>query len=220
MASQGPDNLPVTLIAGIGNPGDEYARTRHNAGVWFVEELARRTGAVFKQEKKFFGRLALSRIGNREVRLLIPDTYMNESGKSVGALMNFFKIEPGQLLVAHDEIDFPAGKVRFKQGGGLAGHNGLKDISRSLSGSTDYNRLRIGVGHPGDRGRVTGHVLGKVSRDDQAMIDECLALSLDALPMAVEGQWALAMQQLHNAPQPFRSVVDEGGEGSEKQSGD
>lgn len=199
-----PLEVPLELIVGIGNPGKEYADTRHNAGVWYLDRLAVDYGATFKSEKKFFGRLALVRIGGREVRLLVPDTYMNESGKSVAALVNFYKISPGAIMVAHDEIDFPSGKIRFKQGGGLAGHNGLRDISKRLSGTTDFNRLRIGVGHPGDRGGVTGHVLGKVSKTDRDMIDTCIAEALSATPMAVAGDWQGAMQRLHNAPQPFQ----------------
>jgi len=189
---------PLRLIVGIGNPGADYANTRHNAGVWFVERLADKFGASFKPEKKFFGRTSLINLNGVEVRLLVPDTYMNESGKSVGALANFFKIEPREILVAHDEIDFPSGKIRFKQDGGLAGHNGLRDISSRLAGATDFNRLRIGVGHPGDRGGVTGHVLGKVSREDRKLIEQCIDDAISALPRAVTGDWQSAMQALHN----------------------
>jgi PTH1 family peptidyl-tRNA hydrolase len=188
----------LKLIAGIGNPGAEYAKTRHNAGVWFVERLAEKFGTPFKPEKKFFGRTSLIIIDGVEVRLLVPSTYMNESGKSVCALANFFKIEPSEFLVAHDEIDFPSGKIRFKQEGGLAGHNGLRDISSSLAGATDFNRLRIGVGHPKDRGAVTSHVLGKVSKADRELIDNCIENAIAAIPCAVTGDWQLAMQQLHN----------------------
>ena len=190
--------LPLKLIAGIGNPGAEYANTRHNAGVWFIERLAEKFGTPLNAEKKFFGRTSLINIDGVEVRLLVPDTYMNESGKSVGALANFFKIEPPEILVAHDEIDFPSGKIRLKQEGGLAGHNGLRDISSRLAGATDFNRLRIGVGHPTDRSGVTSHVLGKVSRVDRKLIDICIEDGIDAIPFAVTGDWQLAMQQLHN----------------------
>lgn len=195
---------PLDLIVGIGNPGRDYANTRHNAGVWFVESLAEHLGAGFKPEKKFSGRTALISLQGREIRLLIPDTFMNESGRSVSRLVNFFKIQPASMLVAHDEIDFPCGKVRFKQGGGLAGHNGLRHISSCLSGTRDFNRLRIGVGHPGSSGGVTDHVLGKVSRDDKQMIDTCIDEAISALPFAVDGNWQEAMQRLHNAPQPFQ----------------
>ena len=189
---------PLRLIVGIGNPGAYYANTRHNAGVWFVERLAEKFGVSFKPEKKFFGRTSLINLDGVEVRLLVPDTYMNESGKSVGALANFFKIEPPEILVAHDEIDFPSGKIRLKQDGGLAGHNGLRDISSRLAGATDFNRLRIGVGHPGDRGGVTGHVLGKVSREDRMLIEQCIDDAISTLPRAVTGDWQSAMQELHN----------------------
>jgi PTH1 family peptidyl-tRNA hydrolase len=190
--------LPLKLIAGIGNPGAQYANTRHNAGVWFIERLAKKFGASFKPEKKFFGRTSLINVDGVEVRLLVPDTYMNESGKSIGVLANFFKIEPPEMLVAHDEIDFPSGKIRFKQEGGLAGHNGLRDISKRLAGATDFNRLRIGVGHPGDRTDVTGHVLGKVSAKDRELIENCIEDAIATIPWAVNGDWQLAMQQLHN----------------------
>lgn len=190
--------LPLKLIAGIGNPGAQYANTRHNAGVWFIERLAEKFGASFKPEKKFFGRTSLINVDGVEVRLLVPDTYMNESGKSIGVLANFFKIEPPEMLVAHDEIDFPSGKIRFKQEGGLAGHNGLRDISKRLAGATDFNRLRIGVGHPGDRTDVTGHVLGKVSAKDRELIENCIEDAIATIPWAVNGDWQLAMQQLHN----------------------
>ena len=201
------EGTPLKLIVGIGNPGAEYADTRHNAGVWLIDRLAEKTGGVFKSEKKFFGRVALVRLDGREIRLLVPETYMNESGKSVGALANFYKIEPESILVAHDEIDFPSGKVRFKQGGGFAGHNGLKDISRALSGTSDFNRIRIGVGHPGNRGGVTGHVLGKVSRDDRAAIDWCIEEAIACLAPGINGDWQLAMQRLHNVKQPFQEAA-------------
>ena len=190
--------LPLKMIAGIGNPGAEYANTRHNAGVWFVERLAEKFGASFKPERKFFGRTTLINVNGIEVRLLVPNTYMNVSGKSVGALASFFKIAPPEMLIAHDEIDFPSGKIRFKQEGGLAGHNGLRDISSRLAGAKDFNRLRIGVGHPGDRSGVTGHVLGKVSRDDRELIDNCIEDAIATMTGAVTGNWQLAMQQLHN----------------------
>lgn len=195
---------PIELIAGIGNPGQEYADTRHNAGVWLVRRLADQLGATFKTEKKFLGQVAIARLGGRDVKLLIPDTYMNESGKCVGAYANFFKIPVESIVIAHDEIDFPGGKIRFKQGGGLAGHNGLKSISASLAGSKEYARIRIGVGHPGDQRGVTGHVLGKVSKSDRAIIDECIQDALSALPIAANGDWQSAMNELHNIEQPFQ----------------
>lgn len=203
------EGTPLKLIVGIGNPGAEYADTRHNAGVWLLYRLAEKTGGSFKAEKKFFGRVATVLLEGREIRLLVPDTYMNESGKSVGAIANFFKYEPESILIAHDEIDFPSGKVRFKQGGGFAGHNGLKDISRALAGASSFNRIRIGVGHPGDRGGVTGHVLGKVSREDRAAIAWCIEEAITCLAPAINGDWQLAMQRLHNVKQPFQEAASQ-----------
>ena len=197
-------STPLELIVGIGNPGNEYADTRHNAGVWFVDELAHRRGGSFKAEKKFYGRVTSLTIDDREVRLLVPDTYMNESGKSVSALVKFFKILPEAILVAHDEIDFPAGKVRFKQSGGLAGHNGLRDISRLMGGTVAFNRLRIGIGHPGQQLGVTSHVLGKISKSDRAKISNCFDEVLHTLPLAISGDWQGAMQALHNVEQPYQ----------------
>jgi PTH1 family peptidyl-tRNA hydrolase len=187
----------LRLIVGIGNPGEQYARTRHNAGVWFVSAFAERLGVKFKEEKKFFGRVAVAHFEQQEIRLLLPNTYMNESGKAVGAIARFYKIEPEQLLIAHDELDLPAGAIRFKQGGGLAGHNGLRDITRALAGSQDYNRLRIGVGHPGTKSGVIGHVLKNVSRTDEEVINRCLDEALYFMPVAVKGDWELAMNSLN-----------------------
>ena len=195
---------PLDLIVGIGNPGAAYADTRHNAGVWFVEEVALRYGGLFKSEKKFHGRVASIGIADREVRLLIPDTYMNESGKSVNSLVNFFNIVPEAILVAHDEIDLPTGKVRFKQSGGLAGHNGLRDISRFMSNSLSFNRLRIGVGRPDNLAGVTGYVLSKVSSSERDMINICIDEALNVLPLAISGDWQNAMQALHNLEQPYQ----------------
>lgn len=188
---------PLSLIVGIGNPGAKYADTRHNVGVWFIQALAARFGGVFREERKFFGATSSITIGDREVRLLIPATYMNESGKSVGALVNFYRIPHQRLLVAHDELDLATGVIRIKQGGGLAGHNGLRDISRCLAGSQEYNRLRIGVGHPGAKEEVIGHVLSKASAGDRSTIDSCIDAAVDTVPLMVEGEWQRAMSQLH-----------------------
>ena len=189
---------PLKLVVGIGNPGDQYASTRHNAGIWFVERLAQQLGGVFKEEKKFFARIANVNYEGQDLRLLIPTTYMNESGKSVGAFANFFKISPNQILIAHDELDFAICTIRFKQGGGLAGHNGLRDISRSLGGSKDFNRLRVGVGHPGSKEQVTGHVLGRATAEDKDMIGQCIDEALACMPLALQGEWDQAMNRLHN----------------------
>ena len=188
---------PLSLIVGIGNPGSQYSETRHNVGVWFVKKLASLHGEGFRQEKKFFGDVASVVYRGRELKLLIPGTYMNESGKSVGSLVNFYKIPHQRMMIAHDELDLTTGIVRLKQGGGLAGHNGLRDISRCLAGSQEFNRLRIGVGHPGTKEDVTGHVLSKASPADTQSIDACIDAALDVLPLLVEGEWQKAMKELH-----------------------
>ncbi|HIG44350.1 MAG: aminoacyl-tRNA hydrolase [bacterium] len=190
-------SLFIKLIVGVGNPGEQYARTRHNTGVWFVSRFADQQGAIFKEEKKFFGRTAIAQYESREIRLLLPNTFMNESGKAVGALANFFKIPAKQILIVHDELDLPTGVIRFKQRGGLAGHNGLRDITRCLGGNQDFGRLRIGVGHPGVKAEVTGHVLGKVSTADESMIYQCIDEALRVLPLAVNGEWQQAMTDLN-----------------------
>ena len=190
--------VPLKLIVGIGNPGDQYANTRHNAGIWFVERFASLHGGVFKEEKKFFGRIANLVHKGQELRLLIPSTYMNESGKSVGSLASFFKISADRILIAHDELDLAIGIIRFKQGGGLAGHNGLRDIASSLGGNQDFNRLRVGVGHPGTKHQVTGHVLGKASAQDKDVIGQCIDEALECMPLAIKGEWEKAMNRLHN----------------------
>ena len=192
-------SLPLKLIVGIGNPGEQYARTRHNAGFWFISRFADLQGATFREEKKFFGRAALASYESKEIRLLMPNTFVNESGKAVGAIANFYKIPARQILIVHDELDLPIGVIRFKQGGGLAGHNGLRDIARCLGGNQDFNRLRIGVGHPGDKSEVLGHVLGKASRDDEATIFKCIDEALRLLPLASNGEWQQAMNELNGS---------------------
>jgi PTH1 family peptidyl-tRNA hydrolase len=187
----------LKLIVGLGNPGEQYARTRHNAGVWFVSRFANQQGVTFKEEKKFFGRTATTLFESQEMRLLLPTTYMNESGKSVRALAHFFKIPPEQILIVHDELDLPTGVIRFKQGGGLAGHNGLRDITQRLGGNQDFNRLRIGVGHPGQKSDVTGHVLGTVSKKDESTIYQCIDEALRLMPLVVNGEWQKAMNELN-----------------------
>jgi len=187
----------LKLIVGLGNPGEQYARTRHNAGVWFVSRFADQQGATFKEEKKFFGRTATTLFESQEMRLLLPTTYMNESGKSVRALAHFFKIPPEQILIVHDELDLPTGVIRFKQGGGLAGHNGLRDITQRLGGNQDFNRIRIGVGHPGQKSDVTGHVLGTVSKKDESTIYQCIDEALRLMPLVVNGEWQKAMNELN-----------------------
>jgi len=186
----------IELIVGLGNPGRDYVDTRHNAGFWFVEAVARKYGGSFKSEKKFQGEVARSVIDDHEVWLLKPDTFMNLSGQAVLALMQFYKIALHNVLVVHDDLDLPSGTARLKQGGGHGGHNGLRDIIQRCGGN-GFSRLRLGIGHPGDRSRVTGHVLSKVSSDDQRAIEDAIAAAMDVLPQVVAGDFQKAMTRLH-----------------------
>lgn len=187
----------ISLIVGLGNPGAEYQSTRHNAGAWLVERLAACRNLTFQTEKKFFGLGARIDIDGIDVRLLLPTTYMNRSGQSVAAMASYFQIPADEILIVHDELDLDAGIARFKQGGGPGGHNGVKDIIAYLGGDNSFNRLRIGIGHPGDKDRVLGHVLKKANGEDQKLIDGAIDAALDALPLAVRGDFQKAMSQLH-----------------------
>ncbi|MDP8080047.1 aminoacyl-tRNA hydrolase [Phocoenobacter skyensis] len=164
----------IKLIVGLANPGTKYEGTRHNAGEWLVNEIARLFNASLKEENKFFGKVAKINTSQGEVRLLVPTTFMNLSGKSVGALANFYRIQPEEILVAHDELDLPCGVAKIKQGGGHGGHNGLKDIIASLGNNKNFYRVRIGIDHPGDKNMVSNYVLGKPSPQDQKLIDEAV----------------------------------------------
>jgi PTH1 family peptidyl-tRNA hydrolase len=186
----------IDMIVGLGNPGRDYADTRHNAGFWFVDTLVRKYGGNFKTEKKFQGEVARSVIDGKEIWLLKPDTYMNLSGQAVLALMQFYKIDLANILVVHDDLDLPAGVARLKQGGGHGGHNGLRDISQRCGGN-GFQRLRLGIGHPGDKSRVTDHVLNKVSREDQQAIETAIADAIDVLPLVLAGEFSKAMNKLH-----------------------
>jgi len=188
----------IRLIAGLGNPGPEYAETRHNAGFWFVDRLAQHFGAVWRSENRFRSELATAVIGGYDVRLLKPQTFMNRSGFGVGGLANYFRIAPEELLVAHDELDLGPGLVRFKHGGGHAGHNGLRDIVAVL-GSRDFSRIRIGIGHPGDSAAVVNYVLSKPSLADRKAIESGLDDALDVVEEIVEGEFQKAMNSLHRA---------------------
>jgi PTH1 family peptidyl-tRNA hydrolase len=192
--------LPVQLIVGLGNPGPKYAQTRHNVGFAFVDELARSKGIPLRPETKFHGEVCRLSLAGDDVWLLKPATFMNLSGKAVAALARFYKIAPESVLVAHDELDIPAGQLRLKQGGGHGGHNGLRDIIAQL-GSRDFPRLRIGIGHPGDSREVTPYVLGRASRDDQQQIDDAIDDALQELPNILGGEWQKAMNHLHSRKQ-------------------
>lgn len=187
----------VALIVGLGNPGPQYEATRHNAGFWFVEQVARQYGGQFRSETRFHGEVARVTLGGREVWLLKPQTFMNRSGQSVAALARFYKIPLENMLVVHDELDLPPGVARLKQGGGHGGHNGLRDIVAHMGGK-DFMRLRIGIGHPGNSGQVSDYVLSRASAADQGMIDDSIDAALAVLPRVVEGAFQKAMNTLHS----------------------
>ena len=187
--------LPLTLIVGLGNPGPTYARTRHNAGFELVDELARRTGVSLRHEGRHQGELARASIAGTEVWLLKPMTYMNLSGQSVRSVAGFYRIPPQSILVAHDELDFLPGVVRLKAGGGAGGHNGLRDIIAQLG--DDFWRLRIGIGHPGERDAVLDYVLGRPPAAEAALIRETVLAAADAVPVMLTDGAQKAMNRLH-----------------------
>ena len=162
------------LIVGLGNPGDKYADTRHNAGEWLIARLARRFNVTLNAENKFSGYVGKTLINSKEIRFLVPMTFMNLSGKAVGALANFYRIKPEEILVLHDELDLPPGSVKLKLGGGHGGHNGLKDIVAALGNNNNFYRLRIGIGHPGHRDLVAGYVLNKPSPSEREALEKAL----------------------------------------------
>ncbi len=185
------------LVVGLGNPGAEYAETRHNAGFWFCERLARELGVSWSKEARFHGFAANARTDG--VWLLMPQTFMNRSGQSVAALARFYRIEPAEILVVHDELDIPPGQLRVKFGGGLGGHNGLKDITAHL-GTQDFWRLRIGIGHPGDRNEVVNFVLKPPRREESDLIDESINRALLAWPLFSKADWNAVTQRLNARP--------------------
>ncbi len=177
----------IRLIVGLGNPGREYEATRHNAGYWWADELARLHNLNFRSEAKFHGLMARGQLHGHEMLLLKPQTFMNASGRSVGALAQFYKIAPAEILVAHDELDLQPGTARLKLGGGHGGHNGLKDIIAHL-GSRDFWRLRIGIGHPGERAEVVNFVLNDPRREERELIDAAMQHALDVAHLVIEGK--------------------------------
>ena len=187
----------IRLIVGLGNPGPQYELTRHNVGFWLADVVAARNGGQFRIEPKFNGFLCRVTVGSRDLRLLKPSTFMNRSGQSVAAVVRYFDIPPDQVLVAHDELDLPVGTVRLKQGGGHAGHNGLRDIMQVL-GSRDFWRLRIGIDHPGDRSQVVNYVLSRASRDEEVNILDALDDVDRSLPDLLDGGIQKAMNRLHS----------------------
>lgn len=190
----------IQLIVGLGNPGSEYERTRHNAGQDFVEELARKLGVSLVPDNKYSGLTARANFQGQDLRLLIPTTYMNRSGQSVGAMANFFKIPPAAILVAHDELDLAPGVARFKQGGGHGGHNGLRDIIAALGNNQSFPRLRLGIGHPGAAPLVASFVLKRAPSAEQELIDNAITRAIQCSPDAIKGDWNSAMKNLHTDP--------------------
>ena len=189
----------IRLIVGLGNPGEKYARTRHNAGYWWVDAIAAARRGAWKKETKFSGWTAKVEEGGREFWMLKPNTYMNESGRSVAPFLRFFRIEPAAMLIVHDELDLPPGTVKLKKGGGTGGHNGLEDIVAALD-TKDFWRLRIGIGHPGHKDLVADYVLRESRREEREAIDPPFERSLDLLPKLATGRMTDAMTWLHTVP--------------------
>ncbi|NVJ51962.1 MAG: aminoacyl-tRNA hydrolase [Gammaproteobacteria bacterium] len=188
----------IKLIVGLANPGPQYQDTRHNAGAWFVEQLSRSFNIPLSEDAKHFGWLGRGLIGQSDVRLLIPTTFMNLSGKSVASVANFFKLDVSQILVAHDELDINPGEIRLKKGGGHGGHNGLRDIISQMGNQRDFYRLRVGIGHPGDKNKVSGFVLSKPSLTERTRIDDAVYEAVRSIDDIIGGRFDKAMQYLHS----------------------
>ena len=188
----------IKLIVGLGNPGDKYTDTRHNAGEWLIERLARRFNVSLNPESKFFGKTARTLVNGKEVRLLVPTTFMNLSGKAVGALASFYRIKPEEILVIHDELDLPPGTAKLKQGGGHGGHNGFKDIVAQLGNNNNFYRLRIGIGHPGHRDLVAGYVLNKPSPADRDALEKVLDEATDCVEIIFKDGMVKATNRLNS----------------------
>jgi PTH1 family peptidyl-tRNA hydrolase len=186
----------IRLIVGLGNPGADYVDTRHNAGFWFLDLLANHLSLPFRFEKRFNADEAKYRVGGKDIFLLKPQTFMNRSGQSVGALARFYKLKPQQMLIVHDELDLAPGDNRLKLSGGHGGHNGLRDTINHL-GDNDFFRLRVGIGHPGDRDQVINYVLHRPSTQDKDLIEAANQRTLEVMPLVFEGRLDKAMQALH-----------------------
>ncbi len=191
----------IKLFVGLGNPGAEYEATRHNAGFWWTDALSREMKVQLALDKNYHGRVARTTIGGQTVWLLEPMTFMNVSGKSVAALARFFKIAPEEILVAHDELDIIPGQAKLKFGGSHAGHNGLRDIHAQL-GTGDYWRLRIGVGHPGDKAEVINWVLKKPSQEHRVAIEDSIGRAIKAVPALLAGEMEKATMMIHTSAPP------------------
>jgi PTH1 family peptidyl-tRNA hydrolase len=199
----------IRLFVGLGNPGPEYEDTRHNAGFWWVDELARKLKVQLVPERSYFGLVARANLPQGPVWLLQPMTYMNLSGKAVAPLARFFKIAPEEILAVHDELDLPPGEMKFKQGGGNGGHNGLKDMQAQL-GSPNFWRLRLGIGHPGHKAEVASYVLRKPPLADRDAVFECIRKSMDAVDLMLAGELDRALAKIHaKPPRPKPPHADE-----------
>ncbi|MDO9053782.1 MAG: aminoacyl-tRNA hydrolase [Gallionella sp.] len=188
---------PIRLIVGLGNPGREYETTRHNAGFWWVDALAREENLGFKSEARFHGQAVRGQLHGHEVWLLKPQTFMNLSGRAVAAMAQFYKITPAEILVVHDELDLQPGIARLKTGGGHGGHNGLKDIIAQL-GTKDFWRLRLGIGHPGDRAEVSNYVLNDPRREERELIEAAMQQAQHIAHLVIDGKIEAAMLKLHS----------------------
>ncbi|WP_048638858.1 aminoacyl-tRNA hydrolase [Brenneria goodwinii] len=188
----------IKLIVGLANPGAEYAATRHNAGAWYVDRLAEIHRQPLKEESKFFGYTSRLNLAGHDIRLLVPTTFMNLSGKAVAAMATFYRIQPDEILVAHDELDLLPGIAKLKLGGGHGGHNGLKDIISKLGNNPNFHRLRIGIGHPGDKNKVTGFVLGKPPVSEQKLIDDAIDEAVRCTEILLKEDMVKAMNRLHS----------------------
>jgi PTH1 family peptidyl-tRNA hydrolase len=187
--------MSISLIVGLGNPGEKYAPTRHNVGYWLIERLADAAGVKLKAEKKVMGDVAQASLAHSNIRLLRPSTYMNESGMAVRKMLDFYKLTPEQMLIVHDELDLPPGTVRLKQGGGHGGHNGLRDIISHCG--KDFLRMRIGIGHPGEKSQVTGYVLRSPGSKERRLIEDALPDAERAIETLLQDGLERAMHKLH-----------------------
>ena len=199
----------IRLIVGLGNPGAQYEGTRHNAGAFFVRQLARDSALALTSDRNASGEAARGLVAGQDMRLLIPSTYMNESGRSVAGMANYYRIEPDEILIAHDELDIAPGEARFKFDGGHGGHNGLRDIVPALGQRQDFWRLRIGIGHPGSANKVSPWVLNKPSQADREAIEASIDEAIKALPLLLSGDPVKAMTALHSSNHSIPSPESE-----------
>lgn len=188
--------MAIKLIVGLGNPGEQYMLTRHNAGFWFVQHIAHQFNIALSPDKKFHGVTGRGQVHGHDVRLLLPLTFMNKSGQSVVPMVNYYNIANDELLIAHDELDIDAGSIKLKTAGGHGGHNGLRDITPHIG--NDFHRLRVGIGHPGHKSRVTGHVLSKPGTEEQIAIESALTAAFEALPLLLDGDIEKARSQINS----------------------